>query len=84
MHGVSIATVAVQVKLNEPSSLNVTVLPSVMVPSLSVNVYIDKVESDVQVSTSPTAIVPPDGVIDTAGGQSVEQGVYNSQLLHQR
>jgi len=50
LHGVSIATVAVQVKLNEPSSLNVTVLPSVAVPSVSVNVYVDKAESEVQVS----------------------------------
>jgi len=37
LHGVSIATVAVQVKLNEPSPLNVTVFPLVTVPSLSVN-----------------------------------------------
>jgi len=50
LHGVSIATVAVQVKLNEPTSLNVTVLPSVTVPSLSVNEYVDKAESEVQVS----------------------------------
>ena len=75
LHGVSIATVAVQVKLNEPSSLNVTVLPLVTVPSLSVNVYVDKVESEVQVSSSPTAIAPPsDGVIVTSGGQSVQKG----------
>ena len=73
LHGVSIATVAVQVKLNEPSSLNVTVLPSVTVPSLSVNEYVDKVESEVHVSTLPTAIVPPDGVIVTSGGQSVHK-----------
>jgi len=85
LHGVSISTVAVQVKLNEPSSLNVTVLPSVTVPSLSVNEYVDKVESELQASTSPTAIVPPpDGVIFTAGGQSVQKHAYNSQQDHLR
>jgi len=74
LHGVVIATVAVQVKLNEPSSLNVTVLPTVTVPSLSVNEYVDKAESEVQVSTSPTANGPADGVIVTSGGQSVQKG----------
>jgi len=72
LHGGSVAIVAVQVKLNEPSSLNVTVLLSVTVPSLSVNVYVDKVESDEQVSVSPTANGPSDGVIVTSGGQSVQ------------
>jgi len=72
LHGVSIATVAVQVKLNEPSSLNVTVLPSVTVPSLSVNVYVDNVEEEVQVSTSPIANGPSDGVMVTVGAQSTD------------
>jgi len=81
LHGVSIATVAVQVKLNEPSSLNVTVLPLVTVPSLSVNEYVDKVESEVQVSTSPTAIVPPAGVIVTSGGQSAQKKNENDRRI---
>jgi len=76
VHGVAIAIVAVQVKLNEPSSLNVTVLPSVTVPSLSVNLYVVNVLSDVQVSTSPTANGPADGVIVTSGGQSVQKRAY--------
>jgi len=82
VHGEAIATVAVQVQLNEPSSLNVTVLPSVTVPALSVNVYVDKVESEVQVSTSPTAIVPPDGEIVTLGGQSTDKSaVFTGRSL---
>jgi len=75
LHGEAIATVAVQVKLNEPSSLNVTVLPSVTVPSLSVNVYVAKVESEVQVSSSPTANGPADGVMVTVGAQATNKCV---------
>ena len=73
LHGGSVAIVAVQVKLNEPSSLNVTVFPSVTVPSLSVIVYVDNADGEVQVSISPTANGPTDGVIVTAGGQSVQK-----------
>jgi len=81
VHGEAIATVAVQVKLNEPSSLNVTVLPSVTVPSLSVNVYVDKVESEVQVSSSPTANGPEDGDIVTLGAQSANNCLTYSMTI---
>ena len=69
----AIATVAVHVKLNEPSSLTVTVLPTVTVPSLSVNEYVDRAESEVHVRTSPTANGPADGVMVTVGAQSTDK-----------
>jgi len=76
LHGVSIATVAVQVKLNEPSSLNVAVLASVSALMTSVKEYVDNVLPELQVSTSPTANGPADGVIVTSGGQTVQKGAH--------
>ena len=74
LHGVSIATVAVHVKLNEPALLNVARLPSMSALMTSLNKCVDEAGLEVQISTSPTANVPPDGVIVTSGGQSVHKG----------
>jgi len=63
---VSNATVAVHLNLNRPFSLSLTVSPSVTSSyNMSVNEYVEKVDKEVQVSTSPTSKFPRDGEMDT-------------------